>query len=257
MNNHKNTEQYRKEIKNWFASGKDFDQGFSLFVRFSHNRALAIQLARKRTQGKLEYELEKLAIAPVLIERPVMNIAVVRTVVVKAEVAKKEIVIEVDKTERKFEKAEKVLVNTEGRIDYEKLNEEQKALFDANRDKYKEMRSWHEKMKLAKTDQERADARAMIIELDDAIRANWQKFDASFTGEVSENFSPEVDPVKAVGNARSYLSKNLSKLESLTGKKLDGLKEKVKERYDVIIAANQVVDDETTAKLVAHGIIVE
>jgi hypothetical protein len=58
----KQTLEYKKEIEAWLKSkDKDFDAGFELFVRFSHNRALAMQLARKRLLSKLEYELQKIA----------------------------------------------------------------------------------------------------------------------------------------------------------------------------------------------------
>ena len=40
-------------------------------------------------------------------------------------------------------------------------------------------------------------------------------------------------------------------------KKLDGVKKKALERYETIIAANQVVDEDTVTKLKACGIIVE
>ena len=217
-------------------------------------------LARKRTQGKLEYELEKIMKASVIIERPVMNITVVRTTVAKAVEKKGNIIIEVGKVEKQVEKTEKVLVNINGRIDYEKLNEKQKQLYDDNRDKYKEIRSWHEKMKLANTDEERAMYRNKVVELDDAIRDNWKAFDLSFEPSSPQNNGndpKDIDQVKAVSNARAYLSKNIPKLEGLTGKKLDALKEKVAQRYGVIIEAKQAVDDETIAKLKAHGIIVE
>lgn len=262
MNDLNKTEEYRKEINDWLASGKDFDEGFVLFVRFSHNRALAMQLSRKRIQSKLEYELQKILERTLIIERPVMPIGVIQKSVAPVIEKKAAIATEAETIEATVLEHGKMRVKREDSIDYDALTDEQKDLYDANRDMYKLMRSFHEKMKLATTDEDRKAAREKVVELDGLIRDNWKQFDASFlpAGEKVEGGEPEAkeaDPVKAVGSARSYLSKNLPKLEGLTGKKLDDLKSKIKVRYETIIAANQVVDEETVAKLKSCGIIVE
>lgn len=262
MNNLNKTTEYAKEIKDWFASEKDFDEGFVLFVRFSHNRALAMQLSRKRIQSKLEYELQKILERGLIIERPVMPIGVIQKAVAPVIEMKAAIETEISKGEKIIENQGKVLVWHDDKVDYESLSDEQKALYDDNRDKYKEMRSYHEKMKLATTDEDRKEAREKVVELNDIIRENWKQFDASFLpeGEKPEGSEPEVketDPFKAVNNARSYLSKNLPKLETLTGKKLDELKSKVAERYQVLIDAGQALDETSITKLKACGIIVE
>ena len=262
MNNLNNTEVYKNEINDWFASGKDFDEGFVLFVRFSHNRALAMQLSRKRIQSKLEYELQKILERTLIIERPVMPIGVIQKAVAPVIEKKTAIVDDISKSEKIIEKHGKVLVWHDDKVDYESLYDEQKDLYDKNRAMYKEMRSYHEKMKLATTDEDRKAARERVVELDGLIRENWKQFDASFLPEGSssqgqENDQKETDPFKAVNNARSYLSKNLPKLETLTGKKLDELKAKVAERYQVLIDAGQALDETSIAKLKSCGIIVE
>lgn len=262
MNNLNNTEEYRKEISNWFASGKDFDEGYVLFVRLSHNRALAIQLARKRTESKLEYELQKILERTLIIERPVFPIGMIKKTIAPVIEKKAAIATETGKIDATVLEQVKMQVKRDDSINYDALNEEQKALYDANRDMYKDMRSYHEKMKLASTDEDRKAKREKVVELDSAIRENWKQFDASFLPagkkpEGEETESKEIDPVKAVTNARSYLSKNLPKLETLTGKKLDDLKAKVAERYQVLVMAGQALDETSLAKLKSCGIIVE
>lgn len=259
MNNTNNTEQYKKEIRDWFASNKDFDEGFLLFVRFSHNRALAMQLGRKRMQSKLEYELQKILDRGVVIERAVFPIGQLKKAVAPVVEKKTAVAGENQKIEKTIDDLGRKRVKLEDTVDYDALNDEQKALYDSFPPAYKEMRSWHEKMKLAKTDEERKELRARVVELDDTIRENWKKFEASFepAADPDPDAAKEIDPVKAISNARSYLSKNLPKLEKLEGKKLDALKAKIKERYETIINAKQVVDDETVVKLKACGIIVE
>lgn len=264
MNDLNKTQEYAKEIREWFASGKDFNEGYLLFVRFSHNRALAMQLARKGTalQSKLEYELQKIVERTLIIERPVMPIGVIKKAVAPVIEMKVVIATEAEKIEATVLKHGKYLVMHDEKVDYESLTDEQKALYDTNRDMYKEMRSYHEKMKLATTDEDRKAMRDKVVELDGLIRENWKQFDASFlpavasTGSASDE-EKETDPVKAVTNARSYLSKNLPKLETLTGKKLDELKAKVAERYQVLVDAGQALDETSIAKLKSCGIIVE
>lgn len=264
MNDLNKTEEYAKEIRDWFVSGKDFDEGFMLFVRFSHNRALAMQLSRKRIQSKLEYELQKIVERTLIIERPVMPIGVIKKSVAPVIEMKAAIATENSKAERIINTHDKVLVYLEGKVDYESLTDEQKALFDSNRDMYKEMRSYHEKMKLSTTDEDRKEMRDKVVELDGLIRENWKQFDASFLPEGGkpegdDAGTKEPDPVKEIGNARSYISKTLKAISEgkIPEKKLDGVKKKALERYQTLIAANQVVDEETVAKLKACGIIVE
>lgn len=264
MNDLNKTEEYAKEIRDWFASGKDFDEGFMLFVRFSHNRALAMQLSRKRIQSKLEYELQKIVERTLIIERPVMPIGVIQKAVAPVIEKKAAIATEAEKIEATVIKHGKYLVMHDEKVDYESLTDEQKALYDANRDMYKEMRSYHEKMKLSTTDEDRKAARERVVELDGLIRENWKQFDASFLPEGGkpegdDAGAKEPDPVKEIGNARSYISKTLKAISEgkIPEKKLDGVKKKALERYQTIITAGQVVDEETVAKLKSCGIIVE
>lgn len=266
MNDINKTQEYAKEINDWFASDKDFNEGYLLFVRFSHNRALAMQLARKGTalQSKLEYELQKIVERTLIIERPVMPISVIKKAVAPVIEMKVVIATEAEKIEATVLKHGKYLVMHDEKVDYESLTDEQKALHDENRAMYKEMRSYHEKIKLSTTDEDRKAARERVVELDGLIRENWKQFDASFlpAGEKTEGGEPEAkeaDPIKEIGNARSYISKTLKAISEgkIPEKKLDGVKKKALERYQTLIAANQVVDEETVAKLKACGIIVE
>ena len=266
MNDLNKTQEYAKEIREWFASGKDFNEGYLLFVRFSHNRALAMQLARKGTalQSKLEYELQKIVERTLIIERPVMPISVIKKAVAPVIEMKVVIATEAEKIEATVLKHGKYLVMHDEKVDYESLTDEQKALYDANRDMYKEMRSYHEKMKLATTDEDRKAMRDRVVELDGLIRENWKQFDASFTPEGTssqdqENDQKEADPIKAITNARANLSKIFKKLDSFDGtqKQKDKMVAAAKKQYEIIVAADQAVSDETVAKLKACGIIVE
>ena len=174
----------RKEIKAWLESEeKDFDAGYELFVRFSHNRALALQIARKRLLSKLIYELQKIALRETIKESPVMPIRAI----VRAGNRNRE---HVD-VENQIESTGKKLVVIDDRINYEDLPEEMKALYDQNREVYKEMRALHEKMKLLKKDEERAKVVADLISKDDLVTANWEKLDAWATADEEERAKQE------------------------------------------------------------------
>lgn len=247
MNDITKTNEYNDEIRSWFSSERNFDKGFSLFVRFSHNKALAIQLARKRTQSKLEYELGKILERNIIIERPVLPI----TTLVKADVE-----INTDLSGIDQEK-EKNIVVKRSKIDYESLTAEQKELYDTYRKLNKELRSWHEKMKIATTDEQRKEFREQVEMVDERIRENWKIFDGSFSEKKESEEVKEQDPIRMVANSRSYISKQLFKIDSLKGSKLEKAKEKLRINYQIIIDSHQALSSETIEKFKKHGIIVE
>lgn len=278
---YKQTQEYKAEIAAWLESEeKDFDAGFELFARFSHNRALAMQLARLRRQSKLEYELQKIANREFLKESRVWPIAKVQKAAARNE--------EHTETETQVEKTGKKLVVIDEKINYDDLPEDLKKLYDENREKYKIMRSLHEKMKLATKDQERADLRAELVKLDDVIAKNWEKLDKweedgrpetedgsekedgsgkpeagseeEDESQKSEDRSEEkkADPMevgKELNACRSYLSRNVKKLAGLEGKKRDALMAKLDERVKTLQKHNAEIKDSTRKELVELGLI--
>ena len=250
---------YKKEIEAWLKSkNKDFDAGFELFARFSHNRALAMQLARLRRMSKLEYELQKIANREWLKESRVWPIGKVQKAASRNE--------EHTKVETQVEKTGKKLVVIDEKINYEDLPEDLKKLYDENREKYKIMRSLHEKMKLATKDQERAELRAELVRLDNLIAGNWEKLDTwAENPEEPEEDKGKIpasagmtDPMeigKELNACRSYLSRNVKKVAGLKGEKREKLLAKLAERVEILQKHKAEIKDATRMELAELGLI--
>lgn len=252
MNENK-TAEYSNEIRNWMNSGKDFNEGYLLFVRFSHNRAMALQFARKGAAmaSKLEYELQKILDRGVIIDAPVMP---VKSIVV-AQVAAKEVTASEELIKHHAVKADLI----SGKINPAELPEPVKVLFDQNSEKHKLMRSLHEQMKLAKKDGDRAKLRKELVALDDLVSANWKTIDRYLeTGELPETPKGperlEGDSYKQINAARSYVSRGLNGLDKKTGKKRDETIAEIRKRFDFLVANKAEVKKETLEALQKIGI---
>lgn len=247
------------EIKAWLESPeKDFESGYSLFVRFSHNRALALYLARKHDLKKLEYELQKIYERPTLKEVPVMPMPSVIRMVKAAQDNTNGITGAMDV----IAKAEsKVRIIKEGKVQYEDLPDELKKLYDENTASYKNMRSLHEQMKLANTDEERAAKRLMIDSFDNCIQRNWKVIDDWAVGKLKleelNAANADQEEYKQINAARTYLSRNISKMETLKEGKFDKMKRDLRERVAYLQSKKAEISRETLVKLAKYGIIEE
>lgn len=271
MNDLNKTAEYSQEIKAWLESGKDFDAGYLLFVRFSHNRAMALQFARKGAsmQSKLEYELLKILERNMIIERPVMPIGPVIKAIANAVVLTESGAVHNTSSTTATTTIEDA--DLLGRIyptspDTHKqfrpadLPEPVRILYDENSEKHKLMRSVHEQMKLAKKDDERAKLREELISLDDRVTANWKAIDAFLENgtlpEVKETkaAAPGTEMYKQINAARSYVSRGLNGLHKKTGKKRDETIAEIKKRFDFLVANKAEVKKETFEALQKLGI---
>lgn len=248
-----------EEINNWLESEtKDFEAGYVLFVRFSHNRALALYLARKQDLLKLEYELQKISERPALKDAPVMPIGPVLKVVKSAG----EKVNGITDAGNVIDNAEqKVRIIREGKVQYDDLPEELKKLYDENTASYKNMRTLHEQMKLAKTDEERAEKRAIIDTLDDGISANWKIIDDWAAGKITADdlvaATGEQEEYKQINAARTYLSRNISKMETLKDEKHEKMKLDLRSRVTFLRSKKADISLETLVKLAKYAVIDE
>jgi hypothetical protein len=220
------------ELKAWLESEpKDIDKGISLFQRFSRNRALALYLIRKRDLKKLIYEIEKLSKLKLLKPSvPAKNIDTTHA----AEGAT---------NEKKFAKT-----------DRNSLPDDLKEVFDQITEAYKTQRVFHEKMKLAATDEDRAAMRAEVVALDDLIAEGWDKIDA-FAKQGPDNSDKTksddpADQAKKITAARTAISRGLKNYDK-------SKKPKLVESINTLIALNASVKLETRAKLVELNVIKE
>lgn len=240
------------QIKQWLDSEeKDFNTGLQMYISASHNRSVMQYLQRKQDQRKLEYELQKLV--KLLSER----IKKMETIpFVKMAVIDKEKPV-IKKPVRPDVETHKIMEPR--KINPDDLPKEQREIYDLITLAYKEQRVCHEKMKLAKTDKERAEHRAKLLEYDDAISLGWNKLDE---WDLIENQPPKpekdetiADQAKTINACRSYISKGIKALPGLTGQKAAKRIAEINERIDILIRMKIPVKAETRNELIKLKVI--
>lgn len=218
------------EIIAWLESDRNFDEGLSLFAKYSRNRAVYLWLGRKRNMPKLVYELEKLSKLKFL------------KVKIEQASAKKTIQSgQANKAPRRIAREDV----PEGLLD----------LFDNKiPDAYKLQRVIHEKMKLAQTDEDRSALRAELVKLDDFIAASWDKIEAAIDGSVATATDPKPgeDAPKAeytlINNARSNITRMLKKYDA-------SKKAKLLEHVNTLIKHKATIKQATYDKLLELDVI--
>ncbi len=225
------------EIKTWLdSSNPDFEAGLKLFTKYSRNRALFLYLSRKQDMRKLRYELEKLS--------KLKHIVAVGAPKPKSSTAKKSTPPPPDPDGHK--------VIAPRRVNREDLPKELQEVYDAITDHYKLQRTAHEKMKLAKTDEQRAELRAKLVEIDDNIATGWNTIDEGMAmlaakAKEKEPATTSADSSKKINTARSAISRAIS------SKKFN--REKLLVHIDVLIQNKVPVTAATHAKLIDLNVI--
>ena len=169
--------------------------------------------------------------------------------------------------------------HTGKREDHDLLPDEIKALWDDNASIYKKMKDKFEECK-ALNDQmacDRYEVLKVLAELDDTYRKNMKAYDEyviepAGDGDATQDQETEgtaelsEEAAKAVGAARTYISRNIEKLEGLVAaaaipdadadiiKKRDDLFKKIQERVIVLSENKAVIGDALMSRLNAVGI---
>lgn len=169
--------------------------------------------------------------------------------------------------------------HTGKREDHDLLPDEIKALWDNNAVIYKKMKDKFEECK-ALNDQmacDRYEVLKVLAELDDTYRKNMKAYDEYVIESAGDGDAPQdqetegttelsEEAAKAVGAARTYISRNIEKLEGLVAaaaipdadadiiKKRDDVLSKIQERVTVLIENKAVISDAITQRLNAVGI---
>ena len=240
-----------KEIKNYLAietNKRDYTDGYKLFCKFSNNISLQRYFSRKEDREKLFYKLECIASQDVINETKIANIPTINNALLGINPNKNAY----------FEIIEK----KSGRINPDELPDELKSVFEKIQIDYKEMRFQYESMKKAENDTERKKCRDIVTTLDDKVKANWLIIDsflnsksiAVATDEIPNTNENSIN-AKTINAARVYLSKNLSKFDTLSDSDKTALIPKLKERYDLLVEAGNNFDEQTISILTSNGII--
>ena len=220
---------------------KDFNEGFALFCRYSRNESLMSWIGRKKDDARLVYELGKLSRLGARTENPLADrhLSVYNKSAASANHGSKAPVTTSDSDiifrtydERKTRRAD--------------LPEHLQKVYDDIAGDYKLRRSYHEKMKTAMTDKDRAELRAKVLEAQERIDSGWETIDkwllAKESSKTGEAFKEST--------CRSYISKMLRK-KDLNPDQI----ERLRIRVDALKRHGCALSEEMADKLKTLGII--
>lgn len=232
------------QISDWLNASpkqRSLEDGALLLLRLNANRIMYQQILRNRLAEKLEYELQK-------------HLNIRLHGLTRAEVAKVE--------RQVMPRLKKELANGEEfrgrRADHDSLPDKVKALYERNGTRWRQMHRLFETLKTMRDAQpcDRHELVHQLIQLDDAYRADWEKYD-HWTPEDEE---PEAEPepteagVREIIAARKAISYGRKKLASETDEaKRAALLIPVKNAVNVLRSANQTFREDTIAALKELG----
>ena len=230
-----------RDIADYLKGGsRDFDSGFALFCRYSKNKNLISWIGRKRDFAKLIYELEKLsrhycesvpASAPTVPASAPTVPAPATTVPAPAATVPAPGPAFRTYDERKTNRGD--------------LPAHLQKVYDDIADLSKLRRAWHEKMKFARTNIDRARCREKLLETHSLVVKGWQQIDGYLTAQIQtqeEEFREST--------CRAYISKMLRK-ETLSPEQL----ERLKKRTQALLSHGLAISESTRASLEKWGIL--
>ena len=193
----------------------DFDAGFSLFCRYSRNQSMMSWIGRKKDMERLLYELAKLEKQnlPVNPQASVMNTRYNTPGNVRLGVPVTGPGPQISfKTfdERRTRRAD--------------LSEEMQKVYDDITEEYKLRRGYHEKLKMAKTDADRASLRERLLISQHKIEQGWKQIDAWLLEQEKNKSEKSFN----VSSYRAYITKMLKKADSLTPLQRDTVRTRAK-----------------------------
>lgn len=220
---------------------KDFNEGFALFCRYSRNESLMSWIGRKKDEARLVYELRKLSRLGACTENPLADrhLSVYNRSAVSTSHGSKASVAVSDSNitfrtydERKTRRAD--------------LPEHLQKVYDDIAGDYRLRRSYHEKMKAAMTDKDRAKLRAKVLEAQERIDSGWETIDRWLL----EKESSKTEETFKESTCRSYISKMLRKKDLNPGQI-----EKLRIRANALKRHGCALSDEIIGKLKTLGIV--
>lgn len=165
------------------------------------------------------------------------------------------------------------------RTDHDTLPETIRAIWDKNAERYKKIKQAHETCKTLTAACDRYEFTSAIAELWADYKKDFDTYDHYVLVPVNEEAGTQTpdteevqlsaEDVKAINAARPYISKNLPKLLALVAaakqegftdkqaKELEGWREKIQQRVDVLVRTKQVITDELRQQLTDADIKLE
>ena len=288
-----NDPKFTEKLKKWFDcehTDANIREGALLLLQMNNNRHL-YQLINFDPQGKLEllkYELQKhlnYRIEGMTIDdvrnydkavTPVLQTAVDKTS--EADKIAKQLAphLPVVESENLDSIVPSAIVAKGKRTDHDQLPENIQAIWDNNCALWKKIKEHFEACKAYDMSCDRyeglhaadEDFKRMLLTLKEEYYAYKQAmdvYDHAQPGDAEKQPAEEQPEAaitsKQIGNARSYITKNLDQLIGLTEAgntdKADALRAKVNERVQLLITAKAEITADTIAKLQQAGITLE
>ena len=232
------------QISDWLNASpkqRSIEDGALLLLRLNANRIMYQMILRNRLTEKLEYELQK-------------HLNIRLHGLTRAEVAKVE--------KQVMPRLKKELSNGEEyrgrRDDHDSLPDKVKELYERNGTRWRQMHRIFETLKTMRDAQpcDRHELVHQLVQLDDAYRTDWEKYD-HWTPEDEE---PEAEPepteagVREIIAARKAISYGRKKLATETDEaKRAALLIPVKNAVSVLRSANQTFRPDTVEALKELG----
>ena len=232
------------QISDWLNASpkqRSLEDGALLLLRLNANRIMYQMILRNRLAEKLEYELQK-------------HLNIRLHGLTRAEVAKVE--------KQVMPRLKKELAHGEEyrgrRADHDSLPDKVKALYERNGTRWRQMHRLFETLKTMRDAQpcDRHELVHQLVQLDDAYRTDWEKYD-HWTPEDEE---PEAEPepteagVREIIAARKAISYGRKKLANETDEaKRAALLIPIKNAVSVLRSANQTFRPDTVEALKALG----
>ena len=255
-----------KRIIDWLAAdhdaAADIRAGAEMLLSVNRDMAMFSRLMRnpKRHVEFIKYKLEKIVNARIdgFTVNDIVELDKNITPVIQEAVD--------SVPEHPAEQPEPLPVTKGMRPDHEQLPEHIKQLWTANAERWHKIKQTFETCKSVKEPCDRYEYLKVLKDAWYAYKKDMTAYDSySSDGDkpVDADTAPALSPdeVKAVNNARSYISKNLPKLaEPVVGadeqvaERCAVLRTKLQERVDTLLQLNAEISDELRRSLLAAGI---
>lgn len=252
---------YRKEITAYLSGDKDFAEGYALLLKYCSNRGLLqnIQLRGERLKAKMIWQLEQYSKQEFIAlsrfqhaqRRPMGQTRQINVELKEQAAAKEAVNVELRK-------------KGGSKFDPSTLPEALQPYYVRACKYYREMNFHHVRIGLLDTDEKRAAELKLLKAVENDNKACWSTIDAYLKDgtlpkapaapKAETTGNAAKDSAKAISSAKSYLTKNVKKLATLTGEKLEAKKADIKLRVDILIAADSVPKTHEKA-LKKHGLI--
>ena len=245
-------QRFTQQLQAWLdtpSDSRDLATGAELLLRLNKNQYLHNMILRKRNFTKLEYELRKYLNIRLkgLTKREV--VAMEQAVIPLAK-ASLDAGVPVISTEDEMPEG-----NYRGkRPDHDTLPQNLQDLYERNGEIYFKIKQLFETLQQMENDTpcDRHEFLKQLDELDKTYRQNWETYD-TWSAVTSGPVQPVTDAPTAqqLQAARKYVSSNKKKLEE-TGDK--ALREKIQQRIDLLLSADQGFDEDYQKELEELGL---